>query len=120
MTDNGAMTREPGPISFEPAMIYGPDEVEALALDWEDAVHDDWVYGDFPHGANLMVEVRAGHGLNIVMEAEMRARAWVLLTEQAVVQGITLGRFTYREVGEALGISTSAAHKRYAHYLRPL
>ena len=119
MTDNGAtIGREKGPLTFEPAMIYGPEVLAAFASDLEDPIHDDWVYGDFPYGDNMEYEVRQGHGLNIVMEADMRARAWVLLTEQAVVQGISLGKFTYAEVGQALGISTSAAHKRYAHYLK--
>jgi len=115
----GATTaRDPGPLSWEVERIFGPCELDCL--DGPEArAYGDAMYGDFPHGADLRVAVEGGYGLDALQEADMRVQAWTLLRDQAVVTGLLLGRFTYREVGLNLGISTAAAHKRYAQYVRP-
>ena len=100
----------------------GPSIYSAEALDLLDGEEGRaWgsaMYGEFPHGADLRLAVKAGYGLEALEEADMRMQAWRLLADQAAVAGLSLGRFTYREIGETLGISTAAAHKRYAHLVR--
>ena len=119
MTDNGAPTRErePGPLTWEPTQMFVGIGLEMACHELEDPIRNDFTYGDFPWGPNMAYEVEQGYGLNLLMEADMRAQAWTLLTEQAVVHGVALGRFTYAEVGQALGISKAAAHKRYARFV---
>lgn len=101
----------------------GPSAFSVEALDLldgpEDRAYGSAMYGDFPHGADLRLAVLGGFGLQALEEADMRAQAWQQLADQAAVTALALGRATYREVGEVLGISTAAAHKRYAKFLKP-
>ena len=107
-----------GPVLFDAGPSIFSTEARNL-LEGEDQVA--WgsaMYGDFPHGPDLRLAVVGGYGLEALEEADMRMQAWRLLADQAAVAGLSLGRFTYREIGETLGISTAAAHKRYAHLVR--
>ena len=107
--------RESGPVTFEP----GESAFSREALDLLDGIEQrawgDAVYGDFPHGADLRMAVAGGFGLEALQEADMRQQAWTVLRDQAAIEGLMLGRLTYAQIGKALGISTSMAHKRYAH-----
>lgn len=106
------LTFDPGPSAFSPdalELLDGPDYRA-----WGDAM-----YGDFPHGADLRMVVSGGYGLQALEEADMRAEAWARLRDEAVVQGLSLGRFTWAEAARTLGISRQAAQKRYAHLLKP-
>jgi len=108
----GSVLFDAGPSMFSGEALEVLDGADERA--WGSAV-----YGDFPHGSDLRAAVQGGFGLQALEEADMRMQAWRQLADQAAVAGLMLGRFTYREIGETLGISTAAAHKRYAKLLLP-
>jgi hypothetical protein len=89
----------------------------ASLMDWrsdEDIAFDQAVHGDFPTGPALVWNVRQGKGLALAEEADLRARSWDLLRDQAVVYALAVGQATYASAGSALGITPAAVHKRYA------